>query len=134
MLAETLRNSLAVNKRQHDMSHAAGTNQAACHSFLTFTKTAQRCHSPLTGGCPCTRISLRLCVHTPFKQRAPESSPISRIAKAPLSLRAFLGFFAPCFIFVFCIKHSLLCCSVIAASQKFRVLKRKVSRNCCFVL
>lgn len=134
MLAETLRNSLAVNKRRHDISHAAGTNQAACHSFLTFAKTAQRCRSPLTRGCPCTRISLRLCLHTSFKQHAPESSPISQIAMAPLSLRAFLGFFAPSFIFVFGIKHSLLCCSVIAASQGFRILKRKVSRNRCFVL
>lgn len=108
------------------MSHAAGANQTACHSFLTFTKTAQRRRSPLTGGCPCTRISLRLCLHTRFKNSARLSLHLFLlIAMAPLSLGAFLGFFAPRFIFVSGIKHSLLCCSVIATSQRFRVQSGK---------
>lgn len=115
------------------MSHAAGTNQTSCHSSLTFTKTAQRRRSPLTAhrsplteGCPCTRISLRLCLHTRFKNSTRLSLHLFLlIAMAPLSLRAFLGFFAPCFIFVSGIKHSLLCCSVIAASQRFRVQSGK---------
>lgn len=107
MLAETLRNGLAVSKRWHDMSHAAGTNQTACHSFLTFTETAQRRRSPLTGGCPCTRISLRLCLHIRFKNSARLSLHLYLlITMAPLSLRAFLGSFAPCFIF--CLWHKTL--------------------------
>lgn len=46
MLAKPLRDGWAVNKKWHDMIPTAGTNQTACQSLLTFTKTPERCRSP----------------------------------------------------------------------------------------
>lgn len=68
MLAEPLRDGWAVNKKWHDMIPTAGTNQTACHSLLTFTKTPERWARCVAAGGEgslsyvCLDICLKKCV------------------------------------------------------------------------
>lgn len=112
MLAEPLRDGWAVNKKWHDMIPAAGTNQTACQSLLTFTKTPERCRSPWWC-CRRRRLSLLLCLFTYLSKKCvcvfTYFSIFTVIHFDSLSSPGFLVF-ARCFISIFGIKQSLLCC------------------------
>lgn len=104
MLAKPLRDGWAVNKKWHDMILAAGTNQTACQSLLTFSKTPERCRSLRC--CWRRRLSLSysVCLHIHLKS-ASTSSPISPILTvicfdSLLSVKASIVF-ARCFPTIF---------------------------------